>query len=69
LLLNEFQKLEQVTADQEAQLVSLAEQNRAYESERERLVALEAKVAELTALTVRLAQSATPNSKVQLASN
>ena len=66
LLLNEFQKLEQVTADQEAQLVSLVEQNRAYESERERLVALEAKVAELTALTARLAQSATPDSKVQL---
>jgi len=66
LLLNEFQKLEQVTADQEAQLVSLVEQNRAYKSERERLVALEAKVAELTALLV---QSVTPVSEVQLASN
>ena len=47
------------------QLVSLVEQNSAYESQRERLVALEAKVAELTAL---LAQSVTPVSEVQLAS-
>ncbi len=77
LLLNELQKqrseiqtLQQVIVDQAAQvivdqaahLVSLVEQNRAHESEQERLVALEAKVAELT-------QSVTPVSEVQLASN
>ncbi len=70
LLLNELQKqrseiqtLQQVTVDQAAHLVvSLVEQNRAHESEQERLVALEAKVAELT-------QSVTPVSEVQLASN
>ncbi len=69
LLLNELQKqrseiqtLQQVTVDQAAHLVSLVEQNRAHESEQERLVALEAKVAELT-------QSVTPVSEVQPASN
>ena len=77
LLLNELQKLRseiqtlqhvivdqatQVIVDQAAHLVSLVEQNRAHDSEQERLVALEAKVAELT-------QSVTPVSEVQLASN
>ncbi len=69
LLLNELQKLrseiqtlQHVIVDQAAHLVSLVEQNRAHESEQERLVALEAKVAELT-------QSVTPVGEVQLASN
>jgi hypothetical protein len=84
LLLNELQKqrskfqtLQQVIVDQAAQvivdqaahLVSLVEQNRAHESAQERLVALEAKVADLTALTALLTQSVTPVSEVQLASN
>ncbi len=84
LLLNELQKLRseiqtlqqvivdqatQVIVDQAAHLVSLVEQNRAHESEQERLVALEAKVAKLTALTALLTQSVTPVSEVQLASN
>ena len=74
---SEFQTLQQVIVDQAAQmivdqaayLVSLVEQNLAHESEQERLVALEAKVAELTALTAELTQSVTPVSEVQLASN
>ncbi len=74
---SEFQTLQQVIVDQAAQvivdqaahLVSLVEQNRAHESEQERLVALEAKVAELTALTALLTQSVTPVNAVQLASN
>ena len=57
LLLNELQKqrseiqtLQHMTVDQAAHLVvSLVEQNRTHESEQERLVALEAKVAKLTA--------------------
>jgi anti-sigma28 factor (negative regulator of flagellin synthesis) len=77
LLLNELQKqrseiqtLQQVTVDQATHLVvSLVEQSRSHESEQERLVALEAKVAELTALTALLTQSVTPVSEVQLASN
>ncbi len=55
--------------DQAADLVSLVERNRAYESEQERLIALEAKVAELTALTELPTQPVTPVSEVQLASN
>ncbi len=74
---SEFQTLQQVIVDQAAQmivdqaayLVSLVEQNRAHESAQEGLVALEAKVAELTALTALLTQSVTPVSEVQLASN
>ena len=54
----EFQALQQVTADQAAQLVSLEQQNHAHERERERLAAVEATLAELTALTARLATSA-----------
>ncbi len=74
---SEFQTLQQVIVDQAAQvivdqaahLVSLSEQNRAHESEQERLIALEAKVAELTVLTALLTQSVTPISEIQLASN
>ena len=66
LLLNELQKQKQVTADHEAKLLSLVEKNRADESGQERLAALEAKVAELTAL---LENSVTPVSEVQLAMN
>ena len=74
---SEFQTLQQVIVDQAAQvivdqaahLVSLVEQNRAHESAQERLVALEAKVAELTALTASPTQSVTPVSEVQLALN
>jgi len=65
----EFQNLQQETASQAAQLVSLEQQNRAFESERERLVTLEAKLAELTALTAQLAQSATLDRQLELASN
>ena len=64
----EFQALQQVTADQAAQLVSLEQQNHAHERERERLAAVEATLAELTALTARLAKSAAQDRPVEVAS-
>ena len=64
----EFQELQQVTADQAAQLVALARQNRDHERERERLAAVEATLAELSALTAGLARSAPQDRPVELAS-
>ena len=51
MLVNELQKLQRVTADQAAQLVSLERQNRTHERERERLAAVEATLV-LAPLTV-----------------
>ncbi len=64
----EFQALQQVTADQAAQLVSLERQNHAHERERERLAAVEATLVELTALTAGLARSAAQDRSVEVAS-
>ena len=68
MLVNELQKLQRVTADQAAQLVSLERQNRTHERERERLAAVEATLADLMALTARLAQSARQDRPVEVAS-
>jgi hypothetical protein len=65
---HEFQALQQLTADQAAQLVSLERQARSHQRERDRLAAVEATLAELTALTARLAQSAPQARSVEVAS-